>query len=125
MELEAGGRATSFLELCVPSFRDAPVIKPQVRWYLRKRPKACRRNMGRGWALCPPRTTAPFQTCVCSATSGLLSSYEGHLRNLLEAWQGNRDASQCEAGDPGSLSSCPRDVGIPINFQEESGIVTF
>ena len=46
MELEAGGSTTSFLELCVPSFRDAPVIKPQVRWYLRKRPKACRRNMG-------------------------------------------------------------------------------
>ena len=26
--------------------------------------------------------------------SGLLSSYEGHLRNLLEAWQGNTDASR-------------------------------
>ena len=31
--------------------------------------------------------------------SGLLSSYEGHLRNLLEAWQGNMDASRGEAGD--------------------------
>ena len=28
----------------------------------------------------------PFKTRVCAATSGLLSRYEGHLRNLLEAW---------------------------------------
>ena len=45
-----------------------------------------------------------LQTRVCSVTSGLLSSYEGHLRNLFQAWQGNRDASQGEAQDPGSLS---------------------
>ena len=44
---------------------------------------------------------------------------------LHKAWQGNRDASRCEVGDPVSLSSCHRDIGIPINFQEESGIVTF
>ena len=31
---------------------------------------------------------------VCSVTSELLSSYEGHLRNLHEAWQGNIDASR-------------------------------
>ena len=24
----------------------------------------------------------PFKTCVCSATSGLLSSYDEHLKNL-------------------------------------------
>ena len=29
-----------------------------------------------------------------------------------------------EAGDPGSLSSCHSDIGIPINFQQESVIVT-
>ena len=57
--------------------------------------------------------------------SGLLPSYEGHLRNLLEAWQGNRATSQSEAGDPVSLSHCQRDIGIPINLQEESGIITF
>ena len=51
--------------------------------------------------------------------------FEVHLRNLFEAWQANRDASQGEAGDPGSLSRCHSDIGIPINFQEESGIVTF
>ena len=67
----------------------------------------------------------PFKICVCSAKSGLLSSYEGHLRNLFEAWQGNTDAFQGEAGDPGSLSSCHSDIGIPINSQEESSIITF
>ena len=30
-----------------------------------------------------------------------------------------------DAGDPGYLSSCYRDIGIPINFQQESGIVAF
>ena len=33
--------------------------------------------------------------------SGLLSSCEGHLGILLEAWQDNRNASRCEAGDQG------------------------
>ena len=59
----------------------------------------------------------PFKTHVCSVTSGLLFSYEGDLRNLLEALQGNRDTSQGGARDPGSLSSCHRDIGIPINFE--------
>ena len=40
-------------------------------------------------------------------------------------WQGNRDASRSDAGDPESLSRCHRDFGIPINFQEESGTVRF
>ena len=30
-----------------------------------------------------------------------------------------------EAGDEASLSSWHSDIGIPINFQEESGIITF
>ena len=67
-------------------------------------------ELRRGW---------PFKTRVCSATSGLLSSYERHLRNLHEAWQGNSDTSQGEAGDRDSLSSCHSDIGIPIKFQEE------
>ena len=66
-----------------------------------------------------------LQTRVCSVTSGLLSNYEGHLGNLFKAWQGNRDASRGEAGDPVSLSRCHSDNGIPINFEEESGIITF
>ena len=67
----------------------------------------------------------PFKTPVCSGTSGLFISWEGHLRILLEDYQGNRDASRHEAGDPGSLSSCHRNIGIPINFQEGSGIISF
>ena len=34
------------------------------------------------------------------------------------------DASGGEAGDRGSLSSWDSNTGIPIHFQEESGIVT-
>ena len=73
-------------------------------------------ELWRGWL---------FKTHVCSTTSELLSSYEGHPSNLLENWLGNLDVFRGEAGDPGSLSICHRDIGIPINFQEESGIVTF
>ena len=68
---------------------------------------------------------SPFKTRVCSAMSGLLPRYEGHLGILLEAWQGNRDASRGEAGEPGSLSSFHRDIRIPISFQEASGIISF
>ena len=35
------------------------------------------------------------------------------------------DASGGEAGDQGSLSTWNSDIGIPIHFQNESGIVTF
>ena len=73
-------------------------------------------DLRRGW---------PFNPRVCSTKSGLLSSYEGHLRSLFEAWQGKRDASRGESGDPGSLSSSHRDTGIPVNIQEESGSVKF
>ena len=72
-------------------------------------------ELRRGW---------PFHTRVCSATSGLLPSCQGQLGILLEAWQGNWDASPAEAGDQGSLSTCHRNLGTPINFQEESGIVS-
>ena len=51
--------------------------------------------------------------------------FEGHLRNLHEAWQGKTDAPRGEAGDQVSLSSCLRDIGIPINIPKESGNVTF
>ena len=49
-------------------------------------------------------------------TSGLLSSSEGQVGIVLEAWQGNRDASIGEAGETLSHSCCHRDIGIPINF---------
>ena len=54
-----------------------------------------------------------------------MSSYVGHHLNLLEAWQGNKDSYRGELGDPGYLSSCHSDIGIPISFQQESGIITF
>ena len=82
----------------------------------------CRRQLvyilelRRGW---------PFETRICSAKSGLLSSYDGHLRNLNYAWQENTDASGCEPGGKASLISLHSYICIPINFQEESGIVTF
>ena len=40
-------------------------------------------------------------------------------------WQGNRDASRGDAGDPRCLSRCHRDIGILLNFQKDLGIVTF
>ena len=63
---------------------------------------SCGRNL---WFLLEERQGWPFKTRVCSVTSGFLSSCEGHLGILLEAWQGNRDTSQGEVGDPLSLSS--------------------
>ena len=79
---------------------------------------SCGRNMGyilqfkRGWT---------FKIPLCSAKSGLLSSYYGHLRNLIKVWQDNTEASGGDVGDQASLSRFHRDIGIPINFQEESG----
>ena len=73
-------------------------------------------ELRRGW---------PFETRVCSATSGLLSSYDGHLGKLYYAWQENTDTPGCEPGGQASLISWHSYIGIPINFHEESGIVTF
>ena len=73
-------------------------------------------ELRRGW---------PFETRVCSAKSGLQSGYDGHLENLNYAWVENTDASGGEPGGQVSLISWHIYIGIPINFQEESGIVTF
>ena len=67
----------------------------------------------------------PFETRVSSATSGLLSSYDGLLGKLYYAWQENTDTSVGEPGDQASLIIWHSYNGIPINFHEESGIVTF
>ena len=82
---------------------------------LRREPGVCSRVMA-GVAI---------KNFVCSLTSGLLSSYDVHLRDLNYAYQDNTDASGGEAGDQGSLSSWNSDIGIPIRFQEEQGIITF
>ena len=67
----------------------------------------------------------PFETRVCSAKSGFLSSYDRHLVKLNYAWQENTDASGGEPGGQASLISWHSYIGIPINFHEQSGIVTF
>ena len=66
----------------------------------------------------------PFKTRVCSAKSGLLSRYDGHLGKLNYAWQEITDASGGEPGGQASLISWHSYIGIPINFHELSGIVT-
>ena len=82
----------------------------------------CGRNLGYILEL---QRGLPFETPLCSAQSGLLCSYEGHLRNLNQDWHVNTDTSGCEVGDEGSISSFHRDIGIPINFQEQSRLVSF
>ena len=73
-------------------------------------------ELRRGW---------PFEIRVCSAKSGLLSSYGGYLGKLNYAWQENTDASGGEPGGQASLISLHSYICIPINFHEGSGIVTF
>ena len=67
----------------------------------------------------------PFETRVCSAKSGLLSSCDGQFRKLNYDCQENRDNSGGEPGGQASLISWHSYIGIPINFHEVSGIVTF
>ena len=67
----------------------------------------------------------PFENRVCSAKSGLLSSYDRHLGKLNYAWQENTDASGGEPVGQASLISWHSYIGIPISFHKESGIVTF
>ena len=90
----------------------------KVSWVV----SSCGRNLGyilevrRGW---------PFETRVFSAKSGLLSSYDGHHGKFKYAWQENRDASGGEPEAQASLISWHSYIGIPINFHEESGIISF
>ena len=60
----------------------------------------------------------PFETRVCSAKSGLLSSYDGHLGKLNYALQENTYASGGESGGEASIIRWHSYVGIPINFPE-------
>ena len=71
------------------------------------------------------RRGRPFETQVCSAKSGLLSSYDVHLGKLNYAWQENTESSGGEPGGQVSLISWHSYIGIPINYHEGSGIVTF
>ena len=67
----------------------------------------------------------PFETVVCSVKSAHLSRYEGHLRNVNWAWQENTDASGSKCGFRSLFLVRNSDIGIPINFHEESGFKTF
>ena len=98
--------------------RASSLSEREVSWYF----SSCGRNLGYVLEL---RQGLSLKSFVFSARSGLLSSYDGHLRNLNYAWQENMDASGVEAGDRGSLSSWNSDIGIPIHVRKESGIVTF
>ena len=53
-------------------------------------------ELWRGWL---------FETRVCSAKSGLLSSYVGHLGKLNYVWQENTEVSRSEPGGQASLIS--------------------
>ena len=64
----------------------------------------------------------PFKTRVCSVTSVLVSNYKGHLRNLFKAWQGNRDLSRGEAGDPFEIMSWV-DIDNSTSFQIEISLI--
>ena len=75
----------------------------------------CSRNLGYIHEL---QHRWPFEPPLGSAKSGLLSSYDRHLRHLNKSWQDNTHASGGEVGDQSSLSSLHRDTEIPINFQE-------
>ena len=66
-----------------------------------------------------------FETRVCSATSGLLSSDDGHLGKLNYDWHENTDDSGGKPGGQASLISWHSYIGIPINFHKETAMVTF
>ena len=70
--------------------RDSSRSKGEVSWFF----SSCRGNLGYILEL---QLGLSFKATVCSVTSGFLFSYEGHLRNLLDAWEGNRDAYRGEA----------------------------
>ena len=67
----------------------------------------------------------PFETRVFSAKRGHLSSYDGHLGKLNYAWQEKTDASGGEPAGQASLIIWQSYIGIPINFPQKSGIITF
>ena len=78
--------------------RDSFLSEGEVSWIL----ASCSWNLR---YILDLRRIWPFKIRVCSATSGLLSSYDGHFRNLNKVWQDNTDACGGEAGDRVSLSS--------------------
>ena len=62
---------------------------------------------------------------VCLVKSGHLSRCDGHLGKLHYAWLDSTAATEVEAGGLASLISWHSYIGILINFNEDSGLVTF
>ena len=66
--------------------------------------------------------------CLIGKTQLLCMQCRGigpHLGKLNYAWQENTHASGGEPGSQVSLISWHSYIGIPVNFHEVSGIVTF
>ena len=98
--------------------RASTLAKWEVSWVF----SSCSRNLEYILEL---QLGCPFETRLCSEKSRHLSRNDGHLRKINEAWQVNTDTSGIQAENQASFSSWQTDIGIPITFQEESGIVTF
>ena len=64
----------------------------------------------------------PFKTHVCSVTSGLLSTYEGYVRNLEEEWHSNMDASRGEARDKGTFLVATVILGFLSIFKKSQAL---
>ena len=77
------------------------------------------------WVIFSSDGGCSFKTRVSSATSGPLSNYEGKLRNLLKAWQGNMDTSRGEAGQRDFLSICPVILGFVSIFKKSQALPPF
>ena len=58
-------------------------------------------------------------------TSGLLSSYEGYVRNLQKACHSNMDASRCEAGDKGTFLVATVILGFLSIFKKSQALSPF
>ena len=67
----------------------------------------------------------PFKIRVCSVTTGLLSTYEGYVRNLQEAWHSNMDASRGEAGDKGTFLVATVILGFLSIFKNSQALSPF
>ena len=61
---------------------------------------------------------------VASGKSCLRASYEGPLRIPLQSISGSMSSSEGEAETSGFLSSADMDLGVPMEFQQESQVAS-
>ena len=67
----------------------------------------------------------PFETPLCSENSGLLSSWNGHLRNLNYVWKVNTVASGGEVGDQASFLFSTEILGFLSIFKNSQTSAPF